>query len=241
MRYIYFSPHLDDAVLSAGGLISDQTRSGIPVEIWTFMSGAPDDEQLTDFAKSMHKMWGTTSAKETIQIRREEDRQAASRVGAKAVHFDFLDCIYRRGKNGEVLYDSAVFTPPRAEDADLPAQIAQTMVAWLKPDDVVVSQLAIGGHVDHILVRKAAEMLKRQLVFDLDIPYLLDHPEELSLKTVGMKGSLQPVSEIGLEIWLDASEAYVSQLGSLFESIDSMRERMRAYWSEERGIQFWSI
>jgi len=116
MRYIYFSPHLDDAVLSAGGLISDQTRSGIPVEIWTFMSGVPDDEQLTDFARSMHKMWGTTSAKETIQIRREEDRQAASRVGAKAVHFDFLDCIYRRGKNGEALYDSAVFISPCAED-----------------------------------------------------------------------------------------------------------------------------
>ena len=241
MRYIYFSPHLDDAVFSAGGLISDQTKSGIPVEIWTFMSGVPDDEQLTDFAQSMHKMWGTTSAKETIQIRREEDRQAASRVGAKAVHFDFLDCIYRRGKNGEALYDSAIFIPPRAEDADLPAQIAQTMVAWLKPDDVVVSQLAIGGHVDHILVRKAAEMLKRQLVFDLDIPYLLDHPEELSPKTVGMKDSLQPISEIGLEIWLEASEAYASQLGSLFESIDSMRERMRAYWLEERGIRFWSI
>ncbi len=165
MRYIYFSPHLDDAVLSAGGLISDQTKSGIPVEIWTFMSGVPDEEQLTDFAQSMHTMWGTTSAKETIQIRREEDRRAASRVGAKAIHFDFLDCIYRRGKNGEVLYDAAVYMPPCAEDADLPAQIAQTMVAWLKPDDVVVSQLAIGGHVDHILVRKAAEMLKRQLVF----------------------------------------------------------------------------
>jgi LmbE family N-acetylglucosaminyl deacetylase len=241
MRYIYFSPHLDDTVLSAGGLISDQTRSGIPVEIWTFMAGVPDDEQLTDFAQSMHKMWGTTSAKETIQIRREEDRRAASRVGAKAVHFDFLDCIYRRGKNGEALYDAAVFMPPRAEDADLPAQIAQTMVAWLKLDDVVVSQLAIGGHVDHILVRKAAEMLKRQLVFDLDIPYLLNHPEELSPKTAGMKDSLQPISETGLETWLEASEAYASQLGSLFESIGSMRERMRAYWLEERGIRFWSI
>src|ERR1700690_3632044 len=180
MRYIYYSPHLDDAVLSAGGLISDQTRSGIPVEIWTFMSGVPDDEQLTDFARSMHKIWGTTSANETIQIRRAEDKQAASRVGAKAVHFDFLDCIYRRGKNGNGLYEAAVFIPPHTEDSDLPAQIAQTMVAWLKPDDIVVSELAIGGHVDHILVRKAAEMLKRKLVFDVDIPYFLNYPDDLS-------------------------------------------------------------
>jgi LmbE family N-acetylglucosaminyl deacetylase len=241
MRYIYFSPHLDDAVLSAGGLISDQAKAGIPVEIWTFMSGVPDEEKLTDFAQEMHKIWGTTSAKETIQIRREEDKRAAARVGAKAVHFDFLDCIYRRGKNGLGLYEEAVFIQPHAEDADLPAQIAQTMIAWLKPDDVAVSQLAIGGHVDHILVRKAAEMLKRQLVYDMDIPYLLRHPEELGQKTAEMKESLQPVSEAGFESWLEGVEAYDSQISSLFDSLDSMRESLRTYWSERRGIQFWTI
>jgi LmbE family N-acetylglucosaminyl deacetylase len=241
MRYIYFSPHLDDAVLSAGGLISDQTKAGIPVEIWTFMSGVPDEEQLTDFAQEMHKFWGTTTAKETIQIRREEDKRAASRVGAKAVHFDFLDCIYRRGKNGEGLYEAAVFIPPHAEDADLPAQIAQTMIAWLKPDDVIVSQLAVGGHVDHILVRKAAEMLKRQLVYDVDIPYLLRQPEDLEPKTAEMKESVQPVSEAGLGSWLEAIEAYVSQLSSLFDSLDSMRESIYGYWLERKGIRFWTI
>ncbi len=79
------------------------------------------------------------------------------------------------------------------------------------------------------------------MFFDLDIPYLLYHPEELGPKTAGMKDLLQPVSEAGLETWLEAIEAYASQLGSLFESIDSMRERMRAYWLEERGIRFWNI
>jgi len=241
MRYIYFSPHLDDAVLSAGGLISDQTRDGIPVEIWTFMSGAPDEERLSDFARDMHTIWGTTTAKETIQIRREEDRRAAARIGAKAVHFDFLDCIYRRGKNGEALYQSAVFIPPHVEDADLPAQIAQTMIAWIKPDDVIVSQLGIGGHVDHILVRKAAEMLKRKLVYDVDIPYLLRNPEDLAPKTAEMTDSLQPVSEAGLESWLDGIETYVSQFSSLFDSHDSMEDLMRGYWSESRGIRFWTI
>lgn len=241
MRYIYFSPHLDDAVLSAGGLISDQTKEGIPVEIWTFMSGTPDDERLTEFAQEMHSIWGTTSAKETIQIRREEDKRAASLIGAKVVHFDFLDCIYRRGKNGEALYQSAVFIPPHPEDADLPAQIAQTMIAWLKPDDVAVTQLAIGGHVDHILVRRAAEMLKRKLVYDIDIPYLQRYPEELAPKTANMKESPQPVSEAGLKSWLEAIETYVTQFSSLFDSHDSMREMVRAYWFERKGIGFWTI
>jgi hypothetical protein len=37
MRWIYLSPHLDDAALSAGGLIYEQTQAGIQVEIWTFI------------------------------------------------------------------------------------------------------------------------------------------------------------------------------------------------------------
>ena len=42
MRWIYISPHLDDAVLSAGGLLYDQAQKGIPVEIWTVVCGYPE-------------------------------------------------------------------------------------------------------------------------------------------------------------------------------------------------------
>src|ERR1700690_264623 len=184
MRTIYFSPHLDDAVLSAGGWIYDQTQAGHSVEIWTFMCGFPEGTELTDFAKRLHKLWGTTSAEDTIRVRRAEDQRAVALVGAKAVHFDFLDCIYRRGRDGEFLYRDAIIRPNPAE-ADLPAQIAQTMIAWLKPDDLVITQLAIGGHVDHIIMRSAAELLRRSLVWVADIPYLLNYPDDLSSKTAG--------------------------------------------------------
>jgi LmbE family N-acetylglucosaminyl deacetylase len=240
MRYIYFSPHLDDAVLSAGGLIHEQTKGGIPVEIWTFMSGFPNDEDLSDFAKVMHMIWGTTSGEETVRIRREEDRKAAAMLGAQPVHFEFLDCIYRRGKNGEALYTDAS-VPLHEAEADLPAQIAQTMIAWLKPDDVAVCQLALGGHVDHVIVRKAAEMLGRQLVYDVDIPYLFNHPQDFSPKTAGMKASVQPVSEAGFKSWLEAIKAYSSQLGSLFESPEAMQDKLHEYWAECQGINFWEF
>jgi len=240
MRYIYLSPHLDDAVLSAGGLIYEQVKAGTPVEIWTFMAGIPAEAELTDFAKAMHKMWNTTTAENTVRIRRKEDQKAAAVLGAKAVQFDFLDCIYRRGKNGEALYAGAS-TPPHPAEADLPAQLAQTMVAWLKPDDVAICQLAIGGHVDHVIVRKAAEMLGRQLVYDADIPYLFNYPGELSPKTAGMKAAVQPVSKAGYAAWLKAIGAYSSQLGSLFENPSIMREKMQGYWSESKGVRFWKF
>jgi LmbE family N-acetylglucosaminyl deacetylase len=241
MRTIYFSPHLDDAVLSAGGLIYEQTKAGTPVEIWTFMCGFPRDKELTDFARVLHKIWGTESAEQTVRLRREEDQRAALILGAKAVHFDFLDCIYRRGRDGQVLYTSSVYDPPHAAEADLPAQIAQTMIAWLKPDDVLVCQLGIGSHVDHVIVRQAAEMLKRRLLYDADLPYLFNNPQDFAPKTAGMKESVQPVPEANLESWHAAIHAYASQLDSLFESPELMWEKMRAYWSERNGIRLWEI
>ena len=239
MRIIYLSPHLDDAILSAGGLIRQQTQVGIPVETWTFMAGVPPTEELAEFGKTMHQIWGYGTPAEAIEIRREEDRRAAAEVGARAVHFDFLDCIYRRGKNGEGLYADAEL-PLDPEDADLPAQVAQAMIAWLQPDDRLVCQLAIGGHVDHLVVRKAAEMLQRPLTYDADIPYLLNHPNELDQNVAGMQESLQPVSETELESWIAAIECYATQVESVFGSWGIMREQMQAYWSEYKGVRFWN-
>jgi LmbE family N-acetylglucosaminyl deacetylase len=238
MRYIYFSPHLDDAILSAGGLIYDQTQAGYAVEIWTFMCGFSEEAELTDFAKSLHAQWGTNSAEETIRIRRAEDQRAAVVVGAKAVYFDLLDCIYRRGKNGEALY-SDIYVPLHEAEADLPARISQTMSAHLKPDDIVIVQLGIGRHLDHVTVRQAAEMLKRPLIYDADIPYLFHNPQDLAPKTAGMVDSVQPVSEAGLKVWQDAIEIYASQLSTLFDPPEAMRQEISGYWSERKGIRFW--
>src|SRR5215211_297721 len=178
MRWIYLSPHLDDAVLSAGGLIHGQTQAGIPVEIWTFMCGYPPGGEYSPIAQTLHKTWGFDSAEEVIRGRRLEDINAAAIVGATTVHFDFLDCIYRRapipntslsiqgasGTNGEWLY-SEISVPPHPADADLPRQIAAAVSARLKPDDVLVCQLSVGSHVDHVLVRQAAELLGHLLIY----------------------------------------------------------------------------
>ena len=241
MRYIYLSPHLDDAVLSAGGLIYEQTRRRLPVEIWTFMAGFSPEHELTDLARTMHKIWGARSAADSVRARRAEDQRAAGQVGAKPVHFDFVDAIYRRDLNGEHLYTETVSGTPHPAEADLPAQIAQTILAWVKPDDRLVCQLAIGSHVDHVIVRQAVEMLKLPLAYDADIPYLWNHPADLVPKTAGMKASIQTVSESGFACWLEAIGMYPSQLSSLFESPESMREKLRAYWLEAQGIRFWQV
>lgn len=238
MRWIYISPHLDDAVLSAGGFIYEQTQVGIPVEIWTIVCGYPPPGELTLRAQVEHYQWGTGTAKETIDLRRAEDLQAASIVGAKAVHFDVPDCIYRRGPDGEGLYLD-IFVQPHKAEAYLPDQIAETITPRLRADDQVICQLGIGGHVDHILVRQAAERLNRPLWYAADVPYLFKQPEELTPQVAGMKESLHTITEAGLKVWVEAVLAYRSQLSPLFESPGMIEEQIRAYCSQQEGLRLW--
>jgi len=239
MRWIYLSPHLDDAVLSAGGLIYEQTNSGIPVEIWTFMCGYPPAGDVSPFAEEQHRLWGFATAEEAMRARRQEDRNAAGIVGAQVRHFDFLDCIYRRGANGEWLY-SEISLPPHVDDVELPRQIAEAISPWRRSDDVVVVQLSVGSHVDHVLVRQAAELLGRPLLYDIDIPYMLYKPEEFAPKSTGMKESTYFITEEGLKLWQEGVLLYKSQLPLLGEAMSTLgnaRESIRSYWSEWKGIR----
>jgi LmbE family N-acetylglucosaminyl deacetylase len=239
MRWIYLSPHLDDAVLSSGGLVYEQTQAGIPVEIWTCMCGDPHLVECSPFAQELHARWGFSSAEETIHARREEDQIAASIVGATVLHFDFLDCIYRRDKNGDWLY-SEISVPPHEADADYPAQIASAISARLNPDDVLVCQLALGSHVDHVIVRRAAELLGRPLRYVVDVPYIFYKPHELEPKAAGMGESTQRIGEAGLTRWVEAVWAYKSQfpvLGEKFDTPKKAEQAIRNYWAERQGIR----
>jgi LmbE family N-acetylglucosaminyl deacetylase len=240
MRMIYLSPHLDDAALSAGGLIYDQVGRGQTVETWTLMSGTPDNTELSDFAAEMHARWGTTTVEHTLQVRKTEDVRAAALLGAKPVHSDFADAIYRRGTDGTALYAEPVGAPIHPQDSTLPEQIAGHLGARLGSDDTVICPLAICAHVDHTIVRRAAETLGLPLQCVADIPYVLDHPGELGSQTAALDSTLQRVSEPGLVAWLAAIETYRSQVISLYESWELLREAFRAYWSAEGGIRLWA-
>jgi len=241
MRWIYLSPHLDDAALSAGGLIYEQIQSGLPVEIWTFMCGYPPwpEGDLSPFAQSNHEKWGFSSPEETVRMRREEDKNAAAILGANFIHFNFLDCIYRRGANGEWLYSDIDF-PPHSEDSGIPAQIAEAISSRLQSDDILVCQLAVGSHVDHVLVRQGAELLGYPLRYDIDVPYIFYHSEELEPKSAGMKGSLYLITEAGLNRWKEAILAYKSQLavlGEAFNTPEKAQVSIQSYWAEKKGIR----
>ena len=205
------------------------------------MCGYPPatDGEVSPFAQLLHAQWGFSDAAETVRRRREEDRQAARILGADVIHFDFLDCIYRRGFDGQWLY-SDVFVAPHPHDAGIPAQIAAVVAARLEPDDVVVCQLSVGSHVDHVLARAGAELLGRSLHYDVDVPYVFYYPGEFEQKATGMRESVQSITETGLQRWQEAALEYKSQisgLGEAFNTPDLVQASLRSYWAESNGIR----
>ncbi len=93
-KWIYLSPHFDDAVFSAGGLIWEQVQQGCQVEIWTICAGeAPADQPLSDFARELHTRWD--AGQTPVQERAREDKRSCQLLGAAYRHLPWLDCIYR--------------------------------------------------------------------------------------------------------------------------------------------------
>jgi LmbE family N-acetylglucosaminyl deacetylase len=240
MRWIIISPHFDDAVLSCGGLIWEAVRRGVSAEIWTVCAGYPASDSLSELAGRIHAQWRTGDVRETINLRRAEDRAAAAEVGAAFRHFSTPDCIYRTDSSGAFLYTDDVFDPPHPADAGLPDRIAAELASELVADDQLLCPLTVGHHVDHVLTRAAVERLQKPMGYYADIPYLMRFPEELPATSEGLSEDLHPVSPRGLFAWQRGVAAYASQIRMLFGNEPGMRRQIRAYWAGEHGARLWS-
>jgi LmbE family N-acetylglucosaminyl deacetylase len=154
MRVIYLSAHLDDAVLSCGGLIFEQVKQGIPVEVWTIMCGAPPDKDPLPYQKRI-----------------DEDKKAVEMLGAKPVHLDFLDAFGRKGADSQRLYD-VVESPVHPEDQEFITDVSLAIGLGIEQGDTLMCPLAIGAHVDHVVLRRACEELDIPLEYYADFPYI---------------------------------------------------------------------
>jgi LmbE family N-acetylglucosaminyl deacetylase len=238
MRWIYISPHLDDAILSCGGLIWEQTRAGTQVEVWTICTGDLPDGPLSPFAEVLHAEWGT--GRETPAMRRKEDMAACRVVGARYRHLPLQDCVYRTAPDGAWLYDpNTLMGEIHPADRPLIETVCAFLSASLKPEDCLVCPLTVGGHADHRLARAAVEAIGRPLLYYADVPYVLNQPSDLETLTSGMQAKVRPVSEAGLRAWQEGVAAYRSQIGMLFESPEKMQAVIQSYWQSDAGIRLW--
>ncbi|MBK8904063.1 MAG: PIG-L family deacetylase [Anaerolineaceae bacterium] len=243
-KTIYLSPHLDDAALSCGGQIFLQTAASHPVLIVTPMAGEPaPDLQQSAFVQELHERWALPQ--DAVRARRAEDAAACQILGADYLHWAVPDCVYRIDPaTGEPCYptwESVITTRHPADDAVV-AQLA-AYLRQLPPADEIVVPLTAGNHVDHRLVRQAAEQVfaPTQLVYYEDYPYAT----EAGAMTAVLTPNLHPIqivlTETAVCAKIEAIWAYASQRSTFFDSRTDLEKRICSYTAQVGGERRWRV
>ncbi len=229
MRIRALAPHLADAVLSCGGTLRRLVQEGHPVEVITVFAGDPI-LPLPPFAQALHARWG--GGEPAMAMRRAEDREALALLGATPIHWPFPDVIYRRDAEGRPLCRSRedLFRPPFPDEAVWIERVRDALAAlpWAE-GDVLLAPMALGGHVDHQIVRMAVEGWRGPGViwgFYEDFPYA---EREAPLGPAGWQPHRVALAEEDLRVKARAIQAYRSQWPIFFATAEEIGERIRAY------------
>ncbi len=240
-KWVYLSPHLDDAAYSCGGLIWEQVQAGHQVSIWTICAGPIPSQGLTPFAQELHARWKT--GPEAVMTRQEEDRHASLRLGVESHYLDIPDCIYRYRHlpaGDQALIAAEPDLTAAEPEEDLISSLAEMLSQNLSIGTTIACPVALGSHIDHRLTRSAAESSGLALCYYPDYPYVLRSPLELAQVEDGAWKRLPAsISSGGLAAWQDAVTAYLSQISTFWTSCAEARLSIRNYWAGGGG-RLWS-
>lgn len=245
MRWVYLSPHFDDVVLSCGGMVWEQVRTGQIVEVWTVCAGSPDpQEPLSDYAQTLHRRWQTGPY--AVPARRAEDDAALKQLGAVARYWTLPDAIYRRLPDQTWLVngENELWQPLHPQEQPVLEQLVQWCVRVMGASDILVSPLSLGNHVDHRLTRAAAERVAVQVGCDLlyypDYPYVAKPEVDWSGKIgEGWQKICQTISPEALHAWQEAVACYTSQMSTFFKDRADLDTSLENYLQAGGGACLW--
>lgn len=186
-RVIFVSPHLDDAVFSAGQLITS-ISSYLPVRVISIFTQA-GTPPYTLSAKKHLRICGYKNAHTLYDVRRREDISACDRMSADYQHLGLTDALWRQHPHPGLV--TRFFSKIIPETIHLyptyrlhvlsykipkPDPAPKLMSARLKSslsDKTTLSfcPLAVNTHIDHLIVRNVCRQLTERLIYWLDYPY----------------------------------------------------------------------
>lgn len=152
---VVLSPHLDDAVLAIGGMISRETARGRSVDVWTCYTAGPPLDQIPVKLRPL----GDYAA------RRTEDQRALGVLGAG---YRWLDLPERLWREPPLRSELHIFHTPESIDRFQYLPSLRAIVRELLAGSAeFYAPLAVGHHHDHVEVTLAVllEMLE-QRAFD---------------------------------------------------------------------------
>lgn len=174
-RFVFISPHLDDAVLSCGQLLLDLKRLKKKVTVITIFT-KPGLRNISPQAKKFLKNCGYLDAAKLYRGFRSEDARVLKFLNAKPAHLNFIDAAWRLKSRNIPVY--------RSEDAQFSGKVSLLDARLIKKVRtklniliskskrlLVIGSLGIGGHVDHIIVRELLKEIETPKLFWEDFPY----------------------------------------------------------------------
>jgi len=237
---IFVSPHLDDAVLSCGALLTQLARTN-SVTVLTVFSSARPPAKWAPSARTELRNHGAVDAMKYFEDRRAEDIAAMKEVGAAWIHLGFTDAPFRRvgetaGKDsGRAAYPSFHLNIARgwiaSSDATLAAKVSVMVREAVSASaaTAVFAPLGAGRHVDHLITRNAVAASGIDAVYYSDFPY--SQTAKPSARFV-RKASLRPYT------WLTGRAENVNLIGRYKTQVDGLFPRgipisPETYWIRE--------
>lgn len=225
----FISPHLDDAMLSAGGLITYLAKKTDVTLISIFTEASP--KPYTRAAKGFLRYCGYKDAKRLFEIRKKEDINACAMAGVKAVHLGFIDGTFR--KRHKPFYFSQLLSKQVPElihlyplgfkvlklaeqDKQLALDVQKRFLEVIPQNKKVAIFCPLGTvkHMDHILTRNICVSTFDNLIFWTDYPYISLKKANETLKHKNLSQLFTWESELEKKKQIIAQ--YKTQLSSLF-------------------------
>lgn len=231
---VVLSPHLDDAVLSCGALMSS-AREHMSVTVATFFTEASAPPH-TFSARCYLRQTGVHDAGELYFARRAEDQAVLEGAAIGYFHAGLTEALFRRRARpllhrfpwaGRLMPELTHIYPTyrlhiacgriSPHDADTLRRIIDRIDHLsLKSSTLFLAPLAVGAHVDHILVRTAAEMSRKRVVYYSDFPYNMRHSADRGF--VQRNALRQATWSHDLSAKAALIRAYRTQVDALFPS-----------------------
>lgn len=227
---VFISPHLDDAMLSAGGLINNLSKKTKVIVINVFTESS--DKRQTLSAWKFVKDMGYEKPSILFAERRKEDKEAFSLMGIEPINLGFPDALWRR-KNGmfssllgRLLPEFAHVYPTYRwhmtkgiianSDRKTLSAVADKIKEVLKNEKnpIIFAPLGIGKHVDHSLVREVCKAM-----FDHNLVYWSDFPYNARENNEGTppEGYKKAYYEVNRKTKEELIKAYRTQVSGLFQ------------------------
>lgn len=170
------SPHLDDAVLSCFLYMQRLIQTGHEVVVINLFTSCQSNEFVVPCINNYMTMVGCNTAQDYEAMRKTEDENALSSLNIKPINLDFIDAPFRV-QNGtpEIKNLSDLFVKSVNQVRSPLLSLLTNTLNHYSHYDFAVIPTGIGCHVDHLLARKAAEIVwqPKQREYYLDMPYSL--------------------------------------------------------------------